>query len=169
MENQSNFENNNKSINIDEYKEENKLVENAMEDEEDRAQRQELIDDYKYRKFLNEIPLPTTDEEIKQLLKKLNEPEELFNEKNYERRDRLLNTIFSLIKSYKGNLPDELKGILNLKKKKAKKKKLEEEFYTEASEDLINFRKDLPSYLIIIFNYRKIFILLKIIVLNILK
>ena len=46
MENQSNFENNNKSINIDEYKEENKLVENAMEDEEDRAQRQELIDDY---------------------------------------------------------------------------------------------------------------------------
>ena len=77
MENQSNFENNNKSINIDEYKEENKLVENAMEDEEDRAQRQELIDDYKYRKFLNEIPLPTTDEEIKQLLKKLNEPEEL--------------------------------------------------------------------------------------------
>ena len=62
MENQSNFENNNKSINIDEYKEENKLVENAMEDEEDRAQRQELIDDYKYRKFLNEIPLPTTDE-----------------------------------------------------------------------------------------------------------
>ena len=133
-------------INIDEYKEENKLVENAIEDEEERAQRQELIDDYKYRKFLNEIPLPTTDEEIKQLLKKLNEPEELFNEKNYERRDRLLNTIFSLIKSYKGNLPDELKGILNLKKKKPKKKKIEDEFYTEASEDLISFRKDLIKF-----------------------
>ena len=133
-------------INIDEYKEENKLVENAIEDEEERAHRQELIDDYKYRKFLNEIPLPTTDEEIKQLLKKLNEPEELFNEKNYERRDRLLNTIFSLIKSYKGNLPDELKGILNLKKKKPKKKKIEDEFYTEASEDLISFRKDLIKF-----------------------
>ena len=134
---------NNNIINIDEYKEENKLLENAIEDEEERAKRQEMLEDYKYKKFLNEIPLPTTDEEIKQLLKKLNEPEELFNEKNYERRDRLLNTIFSLIKSYKGNLPDELKGILNLKKKKQKKKKLQEEFYTEASEDLINFRKDL--------------------------
>ena len=130
-------------INIDEYKEENKLIENAMEDEEDKAQRQELIDNYKYKKFLNEIPLPTTDEEIKQLLKKLNEPEELINERNYERRDRLLNTIFSLIKNYKGNLPEELKELLNLKNKKPKKKKLEEEFYTEASEDLINFRKDL--------------------------
>ena len=136
----------NNIINIDELKEENKLLENAIEDEEERAQRQEMIEDYKYKKFLNEIPLPTTDEEIKQLLKKLNEPEELFNEKNYERRDRLLNTIFSLIKSYKGNLPDELKGILNLKKKKQKKKKLQEEFYTEASEDLINFRKDLIVY-----------------------
>ena len=102
-----------------------------------------MIEDYKYKKFLNEIPLPTTDEEIKQLLKKLNEPEELFNEKNYERRDRLLNCIFSLIKNYKGNLPDEIKEILNLKKKKQKKKKLEEEFYTEASKDLINFRKEL--------------------------
>ena len=40
-------------------------------------------------------------------------------------------------------MPDELKEILNLKKKKSKKKKLEEEFYTEASEDLINFRKEL--------------------------
>ena len=58
-------------INIDEYKEENKLVENAIEDEEERAQRQELIDDYKYRKFLNEIPLPTTDEEIKQFIEKI--------------------------------------------------------------------------------------------------
>ena len=144
MDNKSfNDNNKNKTINIDEYKEENKLIENAIEDEEERKQRQELIDDYKYKKFLNEIPLPTTDEEIKQLLKKLNEPEELINEKNYERRDRLLNTIFSLIKSYKGNLPDELKGILNLKKKKSKKKKLIEEFYTESSEDLINFRKDL--------------------------
>lgn len=146
MESRPFNENKNKTINIDEYHEENKLVENAIEDEDDRAQRQELIDDYKYRKYLNEIPLPTTDEEIKQLLKKLNEPEELFNEKNYERRDRLLNTIFSLIKSYKGNLPDELKGILNLKKKKSKEKKLEEEFYTEATEDLINFRKDLITF-----------------------
>ena len=138
-----NEHNKNNIINIDEYQDENKLIENTLEDEEDRAQRKELIEDYKYKKFLNEIPLPTTDDEIKQLLKKLNEPEELFNEKNYERRDRLLNTIFSIIKSYKGNLPDELKGILNLKKKKPKKKKLEEEFYTESSEDLISFRKDL--------------------------
>jgi hypothetical protein len=71
MESKPYIENNNKDINIDEYKEENKLVENAMEDEEDRAQRQELIDDYKYRKFLNEIPLPTTDEEIKQFIEKI--------------------------------------------------------------------------------------------------
>ena len=59
----------NNIINIDELKEENKLLENAIEDEEERAQRQEMIEDYKYKKFLNEIPLPTTDEEIKQLLK----------------------------------------------------------------------------------------------------
>ena len=143
MDNNTFNEYNNTMINNSEYKEDNKLVENAIEDEEERIQRKELIDDYKYKKFLNEIPLPTTDEEIKQLLKKLNEPEELINEKNYERRDRLLNTIFSLIKNYKGNLPDELKEILNLKKKKQKKKKLFEEFYTESSENLINFRKEL--------------------------
>ena len=136
--------NNNKdTINIDEFKEENKLLENAEEDEEERMQRQEMINDYKYKKYLNEIPLPTTDEEIKQLLKKLNEPEELFNEKNYERRDRLSNTVFSLIKSYKGNLPDELKKLFGLKKKKPKKKKLEEEFYTESIQELIDFRKEL--------------------------
>ena len=130
-------------IDIDEYKEENKLLENAIEDEEERLQRQEMINDYKYKKYLNEIPLPTTDEEIKQLLKKLNEPEELFNEKNYERRDRLSNTVLSLIKSCKGNLPDELKKILGLKKKKQKRKKLEEEFYTESSSQLIDLRKEL--------------------------
>ena len=136
--------NNNKNIiDIDEYKEENKLLENAIEDEEERMQRQEMINDYKYKKYLNEIPLPTTDEEIKQLLKKLNEPEELFNEKNYERRDRLSNTVFSLIKSYKGNLPDELKKLFGLKKKKQKKKKLEEDFYTESTQELIDLRKDL--------------------------
>ena len=133
----------NNIINIDELKEENKLLENAIEDEEERLQRQEMINDYKYRKFLNEIPLPTTDEEIKVLLKKLNEPEELFNEKNYERRDRLSNTVFSLIKSYKGNLPDELKKLFGLKKKKQKKKKLEEEFYTESIQELIDLRKEL--------------------------
>ena len=130
-------------IDIDENKEENKLLENAIEDEEARMQRQEMINDYKYKQYLNEIPLPTTDEEIKQLLKKLNEPEELFNEKNYERRDRLSNTVLSLIKSYKGNLPDELKKIFGLKKKKPKKKKLEEDFYTESSQDLIDIRKEL--------------------------
>ena len=141
---ESNKSNNNKNIiDINESKEENKLLENAIEDEEERLQRQEMINDYKYRKFLNEIPLPTTDEEIKVLLKKLNEPEELFNEKNYERRDRLSNTVFSLIKSYKGNLPDELKKLFGLKKKKQKKKKLEEEFYTEAIPELIDLRKEL--------------------------
>ena len=143
MEKKSLNGNKNNIINIDEYQETNKIIENALEDEEERIHRQELIDDYKYKKYLNEIPLPTTDEEIKKLLIKLNEPEELINEKNYERRDRLLNCIFSLIKNYKGNLPDEIKEILNLKKKKQKKKKLEEEFYTEASKDLINFRKEL--------------------------
>ena len=145
MERNISKENTNLIINIDEYQE-NKLIENAMEDEDDRAQREELLNDYKYKKYLNQIPLPTTDDEIKKLLKKLNEPEELINEKNYERRDRLLNCIFNLIKNYKGNLPDELKEILNLKKKKGKKKKLEEEFYTEASKDLINLRKELIIY-----------------------
>ena len=141
---ESNKSNNNKNIiDINESKEENKLLENAIEDEEERLQRQEMINDYKYRKFLNEIPLPTTDEEIKVLLKKLNEPEELFNEKNYERRDRLSNTVLSLIKSCKGKLPDELKKILGLKKNKPKSKKLEEEFYTESSLELIDLRKEL--------------------------
>ena len=36
----------NNIINIDELKEENKLLENAIEDEEERAQRQEMIEDY---------------------------------------------------------------------------------------------------------------------------
>ena len=135
--------NNKNTMNIDEYKEATKILENVREDEEEKIQKQEMINDYKYKKYLNEIPLPTTDEEIKQLLKKLNEPEELFNEKNYERRDRLSNTVFSLIKSYKGNLPDELKKIFGLKKKKQKKKKLEEEFYTESIQELIDLRKEL--------------------------
>ena len=130
-------------IDIDEFKEESKLLENAIEDEEERLQKQEMINDYKYKKYLSEIPLPTTDEEIKQLLKKLNDPEELFNEKNYERRDRLSNTVLSLIKSCKGKLPDELKKILGLKKNKLKSKKLEEEFYTESSLELIDLRKEL--------------------------
>ena len=136
-------------IEIDENREENKLLENTIEDEEQRQQRQEMINDYKYKKYLNEIPLPTTDDEMKQLLKKLNEPEELFNEKNYERRDRLSNVVLSLIKSYKGNLPDELKRVLGLKMKKQKIKKLEEEFYTESSQDLIDLRKQIIIFSLI--------------------
>ena len=120
-----------------------KILDNINEDEEEKIQRQEMINDYKYKKYLNDIPLPTTDEEIKELLKKLNEPEELFNEKNYERRERLSNTVFSLIKSCKGNLPDELKKILGLKKKKQKIKKLEETFYTESTQELIELKKEL--------------------------
>ena len=136
----------NNTIELDEAKEESKPVENPVveeEEEEQRIQRQELINDYKYKKFLNEIPLPTTDDEIKKLLHKLNEPEELYNEKNYERRDRLSEVIFTLIKSYKGNLPDDIKKLLNLKKKTEITKIIEEEFFTEASDDLVNFRKKL--------------------------
>ena len=39
---------NNNIINIDEYKEENKLLENAIEDEEERAKRQEMLEDYSF-------------------------------------------------------------------------------------------------------------------------
>ena len=120
------------------------------------------------------IPLPTTDNDIKMKLRELGEPIILFGEKTYERAERLQELIRNIIEQNNG-IPTYIKQIFNNKNnnntsltdnnstihsnvsmiggvsnmnttKTKEQRSIEEEFYTEGSNELVNVRKQILMF-----------------------
>ena len=114
---------------------------------EENEENQELIKEYQFKKLLDTLKLPTTDDEIKKKLRELGEPIILFGEKIYERQDRLKKHVLDYIKRHNG-ITDILKEIFQGKKKKSTIE-INEEFYTEGTEELLQMRKNITKFSLI--------------------
>ena len=108
---------NNNINNRNEISLENIPVIQGTNNQEDNEENQELIKEYKYKKLIDSLKLPTTDDEIKIKLRELGEPIILFGEKIYERQDRLKKHILDYIKRHNG-ITDFLKETFGGKKKR---------------------------------------------------
>ena len=104
-----------------------------------------------YKQLLISLKIPKTDDEIRIKLKELNEPINE-HEPKYERAERLQNIVLDIIKKNNG-IPDYLNDIFK-KKKNKKDDILNEEFYTEGSNDLLLFRQEILIYSLTKSTYR---------------
>ena len=143
---------NNNINNRNEISLENIPVIQGTNNQEDNEENQELIKEYKYKKLIDSLKLPTKDDEIKIKLRELGEPIILFGEKIYERQDRLKKHILDYIKRHNG-ITDFLKETFGGKKKE-NIIEINEEFYTEGTEELLELRKKLSIFSIIRSSYR---------------
>ena len=89
--------NNNINNNRNEIALENIPVIQGTNNQEENEENQELIKEYKYKKLIDSLKLPTTDDEIKAKLRELGEPIILFGEKIFENQfDKLFEESFIL-------------------------------------------------------------------------
>lgn len=103
--------------------------------------------DYQRREMLQLIP--TIDNEVKSTLKLLNEPEEVGNEDSYTRRARLSQLLFENeehMNVYNAHLRKQASQGPNQPDDSKEKDDDEEDFYTPASDELMNLRRSLIHY-----------------------